>query len=90
MVLWITKRAKDREKHETFSRLSSPFVSFVIQTLRYPNLLFRQLLRQRVSLRASAEDPSVRSVLLLQRMGSGQADDCCPIRLSAAYPLPFA
>jgi len=51
-VLWITKRAKNHEKHETFSRLSPPFVSFVVQTLHHPNLLLRQpiqLIHQRVS-----------------------------------------
>ena len=32
-VLGITKHAKDRENHETLSRLSPPFVSFVVQTL---------------------------------------------------------
>jgi hypothetical protein len=41
-VLWITKHAKDHEKHETLSRLSPPFVSFVIQTLHHPNLPLRQ------------------------------------------------
>ena len=38
-VLWITKQAKNHEKHETLSRLSPPFVSFVVQTLHHPNLL---------------------------------------------------
>jgi len=41
-VLWITKQAKPREKHETLSRLSPPFVLFVIQTLHHRYLLLRQ------------------------------------------------
>ena len=51
----FAKQAKSHEKHETLSRLSLTFVSFVVQTFHRPNLFPRQpiqLAHQRVNLRS--------------------------------------
>ena len=75
-VLWITKQTKDHEKHEPLSRLSLPFVSFVVQTFHHPNLLLRQpvqLIHQRVNLCIESLDPprQVMTAVLFQCLGLG-------------------
>jgi len=57
-VLWITKQAKGPEKHETLSRLSLPFVSFVVPNApspQSPPLSIHTTRNQRVNLRTSTE-----------------------------------